>query len=140
MSVEITPWLRYLIAFLIICHGYVYIPLGTFMLDEQLKQQKEWRIHSWLFSKNISQEVLKSIVRVTHILTGIVIISGGIAFGFSYSKPELWRSLLIAGSLAGIAVFTIFGDGKFKFFVQEGGIGMFINLMILVFIWIIRSL
>lgn len=138
MSVEITPWLRYLITFLIVCHGYVYIPLGTFMLD--VEKQKEWRGHSWLLGKNATQESLKSLVRITHILTGFVIIAGGIAFGFSYSRPDLWKTLLIAGSIAGIAVFTIFWDGQIKFFVEEGGLGMFINLMILVFVWIIRSL
>lgn len=138
MSVEITPWLRYLITFLIVCHGYVYIPLGTFMLD--IDKQKEWRDHSWLFGKNATQDRLKSFIRITHILTGIVIVSGGIVFGFSYSRMELWRTLLIVGSIAGIVVFTIFWDGQVRFIFREGGLGVFINLLILVFVWIKSSL
>jgi hypothetical protein len=44
---------------------------------------------------------------------------------------ELWRPLAIVGSLAGMLGFTVFWDGQVKRSVNQGTIGLVIDLIIL---------
>jgi hypothetical protein len=48
------PWVRYLIAFVVFCHGFVYVRIGS-MLPAPVK---EWKGSSWLLGNAISNPQL----------------------------------------------------------------------------------
>lgn len=124
-----SPWLRYLIAFVVACHGFTYIPFGILIPDKL----KEWRGTSLLFGDTFTRPKLKVIVMIVHIITGIAILACAIAIGVAPSAPGLWRLFAIIGAAFGIEAFVVFWDGQTKLFVQEGGIGLIISLILLVF-------
>ena len=51
-----TPWLRYLIAFVVGCHGFTYIPYGGYVVPTL----KEWRGSSWLLGAALTDGRLKA--------------------------------------------------------------------------------
>lgn len=130
MSIEITPWVRYIIVFLIICHGYVYIPLGTFMFNKQTEANK----HYWLWGEKNAPNWFIMLKKTSYILTGIIIFIGGIALGFTFSKTDIWKLFLVIGPSIGIVCYLVFGSGQLKLFFQDGGIGLIANLLIIAYI------
>ena len=121
------PWLRYLIAFVVVCHGSIYIPL-LFVPD----MLKGWRGRSWLLGSPLTGDRLKALVVVLHVSAGIVILASGAAMGFATWAPGWWRPLAIVGGAVGLAGFALFWDGQAQRVVEEGGIGAAISLILLV--------
>ena len=120
------PWLRYLIAFVVACHGFIYVPL--LFVPNMLKP---WRGRSWLLGSTVTGDRLKVLVVALHVSAGILILAGGAAIGFAAWAPALWRPLAIVGAALGLAGFAVFWDGQAQRVVEEGGIGAAISLMLL---------
>lgn len=122
------PWLQYLIAFVVGCHGYAYIPFGIFVRTAL----KEWRGSSWLLGSTLTGDGLKEVALALHVIAGIVILASGIAIGFASSAPGWWRPLMVVGAVVGIAGFAVFWDGQTRLLATEGAIGAVISLILLV--------
>jgi len=123
----VASWLRYLIAFVVFFHGWVYIPFGLTMINKL----KGWNGHSLLFNWLIPDDKAKLIVQITHVTAGVVIVVCAAAIAFAPSVPNLWRPLTIIGAVLGLAAFAVFWDGQFPLFVEEGGIGIIICLIMI---------
>jgi hypothetical protein len=122
------PWLRFLIAFVVGCHGFIYIPFGILMPDTL----KEWSSRSRLFGSGLTGNRLKSLVRAIHVIAGITILACAVAIAFVPSAPGLWRLLAVAGAGLGMAAFALFWDGQAHLLAQEGLIGGVLSLILLV--------
>ncbi len=120
------PWLRYLIAFVVGCHGFAYIPFGILMPDTL----KEWSGRSRLFGLNGNR--LKGPVRAFHVMAAVTILACAVAIAFVPSAPGLWRLLAVAGAGLGVAAFALFWDGQAHLLAQEGLIGGVLSLILLV--------
>jgi hypothetical protein len=123
-----TPWLRYLIAFVVGCHGFTYIPFGILVPGTL----KEWRGSSWLLGRAITGDRLRTLVLALHVTAGIVILACAVAIALAPSAPGWWRPPAIVGAVVGIAGFAVFWDGQTQLLAQEGVIGVFISLLLLV--------
>lgn len=123
-----TPWLRYLIAFVVDCHGFTYIPFGIPVPGKL----KEWRGSSWLLGSAITDDRLKTLMLALHVTAGIAILACAVAIGFAPSVPGWWRPLAIIGGVLGIAGFMVFWDGQTQLLALEGAIGAVISLVLLV--------
>ncbi len=122
------PWLRYLIAFVVGCHGFTYIPFGILVPGTL----KEWRGSSWLLGRTLTGGRLKALVLTLHVMAGIALLACGVTVGVVRSIPGLWCPLAIVGAMLGIAGFAVFWDGQTKLLVLEGAIGAVISLILLV--------
>jgi hypothetical protein len=122
-----SPWLSYLIAFVVACHGSIYIPL-LFVPD----MLSGWRGRSWLLGSALTGNGLKVLVTVLHVSAGIALVAGALAIALAPAAPGWWRPLLIIGGALGLAGFAVFWDGQDRRIVQEGGIGAAISLILLV--------
>jgi hypothetical protein len=120
-------WLRYLIAFVVGCHGFTYVLYG-FIIPIKIK---EWKGSSWLLRDTIKGDRLRELVLVLHVAAGILMFACGVAIAIAPLAPELWPPLGIAGAAIGIIGFLIFWDGQTKFLVDEGLIGASISLALL---------
>ena len=120
-----TPWLQYLIAFVVGCHGLTYIPFGLCVPDNLT----EWRRSSWLLGSSITGDRLKALVLTVHVMAGIATLACAVAIGFA---PGWWRLLAIIGGAAGIGAFVVFWDGQARLLAEEGGIGAFLSLILIV--------
>jgi len=122
------PWLQYVIAFLVFCHGFVYVRIGS-MLPTPVKG---WTGHSQLLGDAISHVQLMKLIVSLHVIAGIAFLGCAIGIGVPYLLPGWWRPLALAGGLLGIVAFVVFWDGQTKLLFDEGGLGALISLMILV--------
>jgi hypothetical protein len=92
---------------------------------------KGWKARSWLLRSTITGEKLKTLSRILWAIAGIGSIAAGIAIAFASSAQELWRPLAIVGSLVGMLGFAVFWDGQVKRSVNQGALGLVIDLIIL---------
>jgi hypothetical protein len=120
-------WVRYLIAFVVACHGITYLLFG-FLGPSQMK---EWKGESWILGPVLSASRIRAAVLVVHVIAGLAIIASGIAIAFAQQVPGLWRPLAVFGGVASIAAFAAFWDGRPKHIVQEGGIGLGLSVILL---------
>ena len=123
-----TPWLPYLIAFVIACHGLAYILFGVLAPDGI----QGWKRTSWILSSVLTRDKLKALVLVLHATAGVAIIACAVAIAFVSTLPGWWRPLAIIGATLGLAGFAVFLDGQPQLVVQEGGIGAAISAILLV--------
>lgn len=123
-----TPWLRNLIAFVVGCHGFTYIPFGI-LVPSKLK---EWKGSSWILGSALTGDRLKTLVLILHVMAGIAVLACAVAIGLAPSIPGWWPPLAIIGAALGIAGFAIFWDGQTELLAQEGVIGAIISLILLV--------
>jgi hypothetical protein len=122
-----TPWLRYLIAFVVFCHGFIYVRIGSTLPGPI----REWKGISWLLGSAVTDERLRALVVGLHAVAGIAILASALAIGFAPSIPGWWRPLAIAGGAVGLVAFAVFWDGQTRLLFQEGAIGAIVSLIML---------
>ena len=113
------PWLQYLIAAIVFCHGFIYVRIGA-VLPGPIK---EWKGSSWLLGTALTDGSLITLVVGLHVLAGIATLACAAAIGFAPVVPGWWRPLAFAGAAIGIVAFAVFWDGQARLLVEEGAIG-----------------
>ncbi len=122
-----TPWLLYLIAFVVGCHGFIYIPFG-FAVPGKMKG---WSGRSLLLGNALTGDRLTALTTALNVMAGIATLGCAVAIGLAPLAAGWWRPLAIAGATLGIAAFAVFWDGQTKLLPEEGGIGASISLILL---------
>ena len=123
-----TAWLRYLIAFVVGCHGFTNIPFGLLVPARLI----EWQGRSRLLGGAVSGDRLNTLVRALHLVAGAAILSCAAAIAVALSAPGWWRPLAIVGAAIGLGAFVVFYDGQARLLVVEGAIGAVASLILLV--------
>lgn len=122
-----TTWLRLLVAFIVFCHGFIYIRIGS-VLPSPIK---EWKRTSWLLGSAVMNARLPALVVALHVMAGIATVACALAIGLADSVPGWWRPLAMAGSVLGIAPFSVFWDGQSKLLFEEGAVGAILSMILL---------
>ena len=122
-----TTWLQYAIAFVVFCHGFIYVRIGS-LLPGPIP---EWEGNSWLLGNAVGDRLSTLIVGL-HVIAGIGTVATALAMGLAPQFPGWWRPLAIGSAAVGIAAFAVFWDGQTQFLLQEGVIGAVISLTLLV--------
>jgi fluoride ion exporter CrcB/FEX len=122
------PWLRYLIAFVVFAHGFVYVRIGS-VLPGPIKA---WRGRSWLLSDTVTGDQLRRVVVSLHVTAGIVLLACAVAIALAPSLPGWWRPLAITGAAIGLVAFSVFWDGQTRLLFEEGVIGAVVSLVLLI--------
>ena len=123
-----TPWLQYVAAFLLFCHGFVYVRIGS-MLPAPIKG---WNGSSWLLGNSLTTSQLTKLSIGLHVIAGVAMLACVASIGVAPIFPGWWRPLAIAGSVVGIVAFAVFWDGQTRLLIDEGGLGALISLLVLV--------
>jgi hypothetical protein len=119
-------WLRIAIAFVVFCHGFVYVGIGS-RLPGPIA---DWS-GSWLLGHAVTTERLTTLAIVLHVVAGIVMLACALAIGFAPSLPGWWRPLAMTGALVGIVAFAVFWDGQTWLLLDEGLIGAILSMVLL---------
>src|SRR5688500_18309395 len=98
------PWLQYLIAAIVFCHGFIYVRIGA-VLPGPIK---EWKGSSWLLGTALTDGSLITLVVGLLVLAGIARLACAAAIGFAPVVPGWWRPLAFAGAAIGIVAFAVF--------------------------------
>ena len=122
------PWMQYLIAFVVFCHGFIYVRIGA-VLPGPIKG---WRGHSWLLGEALTDHGLVALAIGLHVAAGLATVACAAAIGFSSAVPGLLRPLAVTGAAVGIAAFAVFWDGQPSLLFEEGVVGAAISAVLLV--------
>lgn len=120
-------WMQYLIAFIVFCHGFVYVRIGA-ALPAPIPA---WKGSSWLLGDVVTVGRLTALVIALHVIAGVAIIASSAAIVFSAWIPGWWRSLTIGGAALGLAAFAVFWDGQTQQLFEEGAIGALVSAALL---------
>ncbi len=119
---------RRLVGLFIAAHGPVYFATPLTDLSQNVFQG--WTGSSLLLGTALTSDALKSVTAWLWILAGIGLVAAATTIIFASLLPGVWRPLAVGASIAGVASFVVFYDGQAQQFVNEGGIGLIISLMI----------
>jgi hypothetical protein len=127
---------RYLFGIFIVLHGLVHI--WYFTLSQRLvafQAEMGWTGKSWIFTNLIGDAATRSLASVLYVLATLGFVAGGIGI---FIQQTWWRPVLVGSAIFSSAVIVLFWDGGTKMLVQKGILGLVINLVVLVMLFIFR--
>jgi hypothetical protein len=121
--------LRFLFGVFIILHGLVHLLyIGQSQRLFELRPGMVWPDSSWIFSKFLGVRALRSLASIAFVLAAFSFITGGVGILLSLT----WELRAVLGaSVFSSLVYILFWDGKLQKLDDQGGIGVFINLAII---------
>jgi hypothetical protein len=116
----------------LILHGMVHLlyaghSWGLF----ELRPGMTWPDGTWLFSKLMSTEAIHLLTSIFLVLAGLGFATGGLGL---FLRADWWRSMTVILAVFSSLLFFVLWNGKFQALDDQGGIGILINLTILVVI------
>ncbi len=119
---------RYIVGLFVAAHGFVYF--ATPLTDLSQNTFQGWTGSSLVLGTTLTSDALKSVTAWLWILAGIGLVAAAATIIFTSVLPGVWRPLAVGASVAGVASFVVFYDGQAQQFVNEGGVGLIISLVI----------
>ena len=116
----------------LILHGLVHLlyagqSWGLF----ELRPEMTWPQESWLVSKLLGKQGVQLMATAFLVFAALGFTSGGLGI---FLNANWWRSVTAVTAVGSSLVFLIFWNGKFQAVDTQGGVGVLINLAILVLI------
>lgn len=114
----------------IVLHGLVHLLyFGQSARYFELQPEMVWPDGSWAFSRLLGDEATRILASISYVLAAIGFIAGGIGILVSQAW---WRPVVVASAAFSAVIIVLFWDGKMQRLDDQGGIGLLINLAILV--------
>lgn len=101
----------------------------------ELKPGMTWPDGSWAFSRLLGDDATRNLANISLILAVIGFVAGGIGIFASHSW---WRPVIIGAAAFSSAVYILFWNGGMQNLDGQGGVGILINIAILVAVLILR--
>jgi hypothetical protein len=128
--------LRFIIGVFIVLHGLVYLLyFGQSWRLFELQPGMVWPEGSWAFSKFLGDKAIRLLASICCVLAAIGFVAGGT--GILLMQPW-WRPVVVGSAAFSAIIFILFWDGKMRKLADKGGIGLLINIAILVAVLILR--
>ena len=128
--------LKFIFGIFIILHGLVHLLyVGHSQKFFELQPGMTWPDGSWAFSRLLGGGMTRSLTSVLCALVAVILVTGGIGL---FAKWELWRSIVIGGTVFSTVVYLLLWNGKMQGLDNQGLIGILINLAILALLLILR--
>ena len=90
---------------------------------------------SWLFSRPLGDEATRLLATVFLILAAIGFAAGGLGI---FIRQAWWRPVILGAAIFSSMLYLILWDGKFQALPDKGGVGILINIAILVLILVFK--
>lgn len=127
---------RFIVGVFIVLHGLVHLLyLGQSRRLFELQAGMVWPDGSWAFSKLLGDEVIRGLASISCLLAAIGFVAGGTGI---FVGQAWWRPVVVGSVAFSAIIFILFWDGKMQQLDDKGGIGLLINLAILVAVLILR--
>ena len=118
----------------LILHGLVHLLYaGQSWRLFELRPEMTWPDGAWLFSKLLGDEATRLAASIALVLVALGLATGGLGLFF---RAEWWRTVTTISTIFSSLLFFILWNGKFQAMDDQGGVGILINLAILVAIWV----
>ena len=114
----------------IVLHGLVHLLyFGQSARYFELQPGMLWPDGSWIFSRLLGDGATRNLANVMLVLAAIGFVIGGIGFLF---RQGWWRPAVTGTAVFSAILFILFWDGIAQTLDNKGGIGVLINIAILV--------
>ena len=135
---------RFIFGIIIILHGLVHLLyFGQSQRLFELRPGMLWPEGSWIFSRlfeNHAARWLSSLIfilaAVTFILAAIMFVAGGTGLMLGQAW---WRTIAVSAAVFSSTIILLFWNGRRKTLVEQGGVGLLINLAILAVLVILQQ-
>lgn len=127
--------LRFILGVFIVLHGLVHLLyFGQSWRFFELQAGLVWPDGSWTFSKLFGDKVTRLLASISCVLAAIGLVAGGTAI---LVGQAWWRPVIVGSATFSAILFMLFWDGKAQKLADKGGIGLLINIAILVAVLIL---
>ena len=121
---------------LFVLHGLVHLLyVGQSQRLFELRPKMVWPDGSWVFSKLLGDEFTRLLASISLVLAALGFLVGGV--GLAIQQPW-WRPVIVGSATFSILLFFLLWDGKLQALDDKGGVGILINLAILVVVLILK--
>jgi hypothetical protein len=128
--------LRFIVGVFIVLHGLVHLLyFGQSWRLFELQPEMVWPDGSWAFSKLLGDEATRLLASIACVLTAIGFVAGGIGI---LVQQAWWRPVVVGSAAFSALVFMLLWDGKMQKLHDKGGIGLLINIAILVAVLVLQ--
>jgi hypothetical protein len=122
--------LRILFGVFVVLHGLVHLLyFGQSWRLFELQAGMVWPDGAWAFSKVIGDAIPRLLASISCILAAMGFVVGGAGI---LVKGDWWRPAVVVSAAFSSAIFILFWDGKTQRLDDQGGIGLLINVALLV--------
>ena len=128
--------MRFIFGAFIVLHGLVHLLyFGHSARYFELKPGMIWPDGSWVFSRLLGDGVARNLASILLILAAIGLLVGGIGI---FVGQAWWRPVIVYVALFSSVVFIIFWNGRLHDLDGQGGVGLLIDVAILIAVLILR--
>jgi hypothetical protein len=119
-----------IIGVFMLLHGLVHgLYFGQSWRLFELQPGMAWPDSSWAFSRLLGDGTTRLLASISLILTALGFVAGGIGI---LVRQDWWRPMVVGAAVCSTVIFALFWNGKMERLDNQGGIGILINLAILV--------
>ena len=117
-----------------VLHGLVHLLYaGQSRRLFELRPGMVWPDGSWLFSRLLGDETTRLLASLLLALAALGFVAGGLGL---LIRQDWWRPVTVGAAVVSGAIFLLFWDGRLQALDDKGGIGLLINLALLVVVLI----
>ena len=129
--------LKVIIGVLIVLHGLVYLLYsGHSARYFELQSEMVWPDGSWAFSRLLGDEATRILASISCVLVAIGFVAGGAGILFG---QVWWRPVVLSMAAFSSVIFILLWDGGLQKLADKGGVGLLINIVILVAVLLLTS-
>ncbi|MBN1312953.1 MAG: hypothetical protein JXB30_16180 [Anaerolineae bacterium] len=101
----------------------------------ELQPDMTWPDGSWACSKLLGTDMTRLLVSILLVLVTLGFIVGGVGL---FMTQDWWRLVAVGSAVLSAAIYILSWDGKFQALDNQGGVGILINLAIVIVVLILK--
>ena len=128
--------LQFVFGVFIVLHGLVHVLYaGQSARRFELKPGMVWPAGSWAFSRLVGDEATRNLASISLVLAATGFVAGGIGI---LASQAWWRPVVVGAAAWSAVVYSLFWNGRRQNLDGQGGIGLLIDIAILVAVLIFQ--
>ena len=128
--------MQFIFGVFLMLHGLVHLLyLGQSARRFELRPGMVWPDGSWAFSKLLGEKATRGLASIACALAAAGFVAGGVGI---LASQAWWRLLIVTSAAFSAALYLMFWDGKVQMLDAKGGIGLLIDLAILIIVLVLQ--
>ena len=120
----------------IVLHGMVHLLYaGQSQRVFELRPGMSWPDGSWITSNVFRDETTRLLATVLLALAALGFVIGGLGL---FIRQDWWRAIVTIAAGVSSLIYIVFWDAGFQALADKGGVGVLINLAILVMVLVLK--
>jgi hypothetical protein len=119
-----------------ILHGLVHLLYaGQSLRFFELQPKMTWPDGAWLTSRLLGDPATRMLAAILLVVAALGFIAAGLGL---LLHQEWWRLAAVGSALISLFIFSLLWDGKLQALPDKGGVGLLINLVVLLIVLVLK--